>query len=58
MQDHKISITQIYTCLLSNMEVDIEARKNFTDKLPNILNSNDTTWFKKSAAHLHLCAEW
>lgn len=36
-KDHKISITQIYTFLLSNMEVDIEARKNFTDKLLNIL---------------------
>lgn len=28
-----------YNTLLSNMEVDIEAQNNFTDKLPNILTA-------------------
>lgn len=38
-QDQKISLTQIYTSPLSNMEVDTEAQKNSTEKLPNILTA-------------------
>lgn len=35
--DHKISITQIYTLPLSNMEEeDIETLLNFTDRVANI----------------------
>lgn len=49
--NHTVSKTQMITSLQSNMEIDTEAPKNFTDKLPNIITAIITQMIHKSASH-------